>query len=172
DRRAGGGAQLAGVAGAVVEIRVPEEERRSRLRRRGQDQQPRPVHLEQELDDSMTESPDQLTYTFKLRQGVKFHNGKPMTSADVVASFDRYSKIALERSTFDDVAKWEAPDKDTFVITMKRAVPTFIEQLSSFSVPIVIIPAENEDDPPQRLKPVGTGPFEFVEYVADSHVKL
>jgi peptide/nickel transport system substrate-binding protein len=125
-----------------------------------------------ELADSMTESPDHLTYTFKLRQGVKFHNGKPMTSADVVASFDRYSKIALERSTFDDVAKWEAPDKDTFVITMKRAVPTFIEQLSSFSVPIVIIPAENKDDPPQRLKPVGTGPFEFVEYVADSHVKL
>jgi peptide/nickel transport system substrate-binding protein len=125
-----------------------------------------------ELADSMTESPDHLTFTFKLRQGVKFHNGKEMTSADVVASFDRYAKIALERSTFDDVAKWAAPDKDTFVITMKRAVPTFIEQLSSFSVPIVIIPAENKDDPPQRLKPVGTGPFEFVEYVPDSHVKL
>src|SRR5439155_5319529 len=37
---------------------------------------------------------------------------------------------------------------------------------------VVIFPAENKDDPPQRLKPIGTGPFEFVEFVPDSHVKL
>src|ERR1700741_5613546 len=39
-----------------------------------------------ELADSMAETPDHLTYTFKLRQGIRFHNGKEMTSADVVAS--------------------------------------------------------------------------------------
>src|SRR5580658_8438756 len=40
-----------------------------------------------ELADSVTEEPDHMSYTFKLRQGVKFHNGKPLTTADVVASF-------------------------------------------------------------------------------------
>src|ERR1700730_18192420 len=67
-----------------------------------------------ELADAMTESPDHLSYTFTLRQGVKFHNGKVMTSADVVASFDRYAKVGLERNTLDDVEKWDAPDAATF----------------------------------------------------------
>ena len=53
-----------------------------------------------ELAAAMQEAPDHLTYTFKLRQGIHFHNGKPMTSADVMASFDRYAKVGLERSTF------------------------------------------------------------------------
>ena len=125
-----------------------------------------------ELADAMEESPDHLTYTFKLRPGVKFHNGKDMTSADVMASFDRYAKIGIERGNLANVDKWEAPDKNTFVIRMKKAQPTFIEDLSSFSVPIVIIPSEQKDAEPLRLEPIGTGPFQLVEYVADSHVKL
>ena len=125
-----------------------------------------------DLAASMTESPDHLTYSFKLRPGVHFHNGKEMTSADVVASFDRYARIGLERSTLANVDRWDAPDKDTFVIHMKRVQPTFLIMLSSFSVPIVIIPAENKDDPPQQLKPIGTGPFQLVESVPGSYVKL
>ena len=125
-----------------------------------------------ELADSLDESADHLTYTFKLRQGVHFHNGKLMTSADVVASFDRYAKIGLQRSTLDNVDRWDAPDKNTFVIHMKKVQPTFLEALSSFSVPIVIIPAEEKDDPPQQLKSIGTGPYELVESVPGSYVKL
>ena len=125
-----------------------------------------------ELADSMEESPDHLTYTFKLRQGVKFHNGKDMTTEDVMASFDRYAKLGIERGNLANVDKWEAPDKYTFVIRMKKAQPTFIEDLSSFSVPIVIVPSEQKDAEALRLDPIGTGPFQVVEYVADSHVKL
>src|SRR5581483_9792328 len=57
-----------------------------------------------ELAQSETESPDGLTYTFKLRQGIKFQNGKPMSSADVVASFDRYSKMGILRNFLVNVA--------------------------------------------------------------------
>ena len=98
------------------------------------------------LAESETESPDGLTYTFKLRQGVKFHNGKPMSSADVVASFDRYSKMGILRNFLANVASWEAPDASTFVIRLKKRQPTFILTLSSFSVPVVIVPAEQKDD--------------------------
>lgn len=125
-----------------------------------------------DLADSMTESPDHLTYTFKLRKGVKFQNGQPMTSADVVASFNRYKKVGLARSMLVNVDHWDAPDADTFVIHMKRAQPTFITQLSSFSVPIVIIPASEENDPPQQLKPIGTGPWQVEQFVPGSFVKL
>ena len=125
-----------------------------------------------ELAQEVLESEDGKTYTFKLRQGIKFHNGKEMTTEDVVASFDRYKKVGIDRGILDIVEKWEAPDKFTFIIRMKSAQPTFLENLSSFSVPIVIIPKENAEAPAMQLKPVGTGPWEFVEFVADSHVKL
>src|SRR5271169_3684582 len=88
-----------------------------------------------DLAASVNESPDHLTYTFKLRQGVHFHNGKLMTSADVAASFDRYARIGLYRSTLGNVDRWEAPDKDTFVIYLKTVQPTFLEILSAFSAP-------------------------------------
>jgi len=125
-----------------------------------------------ELAESMQEAPDGMSYTFKLRQGITFHNGKALTSADVVASFDRYNRIGLQRSTLDNVAGWETPDAQTFIIRMKQVQPTFVEALSSFSVPIVIIPSEHKDDERQQLRPVGTGPFRLLEFVPGSHAKL
>ena len=125
-----------------------------------------------ELANSMAETPDHLTYTFKLRQGVRFHNGKEMTSADVAASFDRYAKVGLFRSTLGNVDRWDAPDKDTFVIHLKKVQPTFLEILSAFGSPIVIVPAEDKDDPPLQLKTVGTGPWQLVESVPGGYVKM
>jgi peptide/nickel transport system substrate-binding protein len=126
-----------------------------------------------ELAASMRETPDHLSYTFRLRKGIHFHNGKALTSADVVASFDRYARVGLQRSTLDNVARWDAPDAETFVIHMTRVQPTFIEALSSFSVPIVIIPAENRDTPGLQLtQPIGTGPYQFVEAVPGASVRL
>jgi peptide/nickel transport system substrate-binding protein len=125
-----------------------------------------------ELADAMTESPDHLTYTFRLRQAIHFHNGKEMSSADVVASFDRYARIGLYRSTLGNVDRWDAPDRNTFVIYLKKVQPTFLEILSSFSAPIVIVPAEEKDDPPMQLKSIGTGPWQLVDAVPGGYVKL
>ena len=125
-----------------------------------------------DLAESLVEASDHLTFTFKLRPNVKFHNGKPMTSADVVASWDRYSKVGLDRQIFDAVAGWEAPDPMTFVVRMKQAQPTFLEKLSSFSIPVVIVPAEARDDPPQQLRTIGTGPWQLVQSVPGSYVTL
>ena len=125
-----------------------------------------------ELAESVSESDDRLKYTFKLRSGITFHNGQPMTSADVVASFDRYKELGIEKVILKNVASWTAPDAMTFVITMVKPQPTFLEDLSSFSVPIVIVPAEVAKAEFLKMQPVGTGPFQLVEFIADSHVKL
>lgn len=125
-----------------------------------------------DLADSLDVSEDGLTYTFKLRQGVTFHNGKPLTSEDVAASFDRYNRIGTDRSALASVEKWETPDAETFVITLKAANPIFLESVSASTVPIVIIPSEQKDADATKLEPIGTGPFKLAEFVPDSHIKL
>jgi peptide/nickel transport system substrate-binding protein len=125
-----------------------------------------------DLAESVTESPDGLHYAFKLRQGIVFHNGKPMTSADVLASFERYKRVGIDRSVLDVVERFETPDAATFTIVLKERRPIFLEAISAFTVPIVIVPAEIAAAPAQQMQPVGTGPFRFIESVADSHVKL
>jgi peptide/nickel transport system substrate-binding protein len=125
-----------------------------------------------DLADSVTEAPDHLSYTFRLRQGAKFHNGKPLTSADVAASYDRYNRIGLNRGIFAKVDRWETPDAATFVIRMKEVQPIFLDLLSSFLAPPVIVPAEYKDDPPQQLHSIGTGPWQLAELMPGSFVKL
>jgi peptide/nickel transport system substrate-binding protein len=125
-----------------------------------------------ELAESFTESPDKLTYTFRVRRGIKFHNGKELTSADVAASFDRFKRVAVERGLLGNVEGWETPDPHSFVLKMRVVQPTFPDELSSFNNPLVIIPAEHIGAEALRLPPVGTGPFQFVEFIPDSHVKI
>jgi len=109
-----------------------------------------------DLAESYTESPDRLTYTFKLRQGVKFHNAKRQ-----LGRRDRLVGSVCQGRTrarhARHVASWDTPDSDTFRLHMKRPQPTFIELISSFSVPIVIAPAEAKDDPAMQLRTIGTG---------------
>jgi len=125
-----------------------------------------------DLAESVEATANNTVYTFKIRQGVTFHNGKPLTSADVLASFQRYQRIGYDRAILEPVERLEAPDPQTFVITLREPRPTYLEVVSSFGVPIVIIPAENANAPPQQLPPVGTGPFQFVDQVADQQIRI
>src|SRR5262245_63782691 len=66
-------------------------------------------------------SADGLTYTIKLRQGIKFHNGKEMTADDVVASIRRWSqRSAYGKALFAQVVDWKAVDKSTVQLKLKE----------------------------------------------------
>src|SRR5215467_11133935 len=78
-------------------------------------------HVRPMLADSVETSRDGLTYTFKLRKGVKFHNGKEMTSEDVVASVNRWGKMSPRGTVaFKSVESVTGPDKYTVVMKLKE----------------------------------------------------
>ena len=76
-------------------------------------------------------SDDAKTFTFKLREGVKFQNGKTMTSADVMASFERYRRVSPNAAVFTDVESATAPDASTFIVTLNKPNAVFVDILKS-----------------------------------------
>lgn len=112
------------------------------------------------------------TYTFHLRKGVKFHNGKIMTSADVLASYERYRAVGGSPSILADVERFEAPDPDTFVIHLKSPNTVFLDTLKTARHAIGILPAEERDKPARESAVIGTGPFKVGEWVRDSHLVI
>ena len=113
-----------------------------------------------------------LTYRFELRRGVKFHNGKEMTSADVKASLERFGRVSPEKQTMAQVASVEATGPYVVVIRMKQIDTAFIDRLASPASPTTIIPAEEAAKEVNKTANISTGPYQFVEWVPDSHVKL
>lgn len=126
------------------------------------------------LAESWDISADGITYTFKLRSGVKFHNGREMTADDVKYSLERISNpdtASPAASDFEVVSKVEAADPTTAVITLKKADASFMAKLMSYAAKIV--PQEEVEKNGDLMNTaVGTGPFKFVEYVPNSSFKV
>ncbi|MCL4826300.1 MAG: hypothetical protein KJZ95_02965 [Caldilinea sp.] len=115
------------------------------------------------------EQPDDVTYIFKLRQGVKFHNGDDFTAADVKASFDRVMDEATgasRRPDFLPVAAVEVVDDYTVKFTMSAPYGPFLSKLEN----LAILPAGQTSDPAQE--PIGTGPFKFKEWITGQSITL
>jgi len=120
-------------------------------------------------------SKDGKVYTFNLRQGVKFHNGREVTAEDFVYSWKRVMDPATKskRANFmEDIAKVEAPSKYVFRVTLKEPRGYFLQMLpySCFWV----VPKEEVEKlgPDFGSKPVGSGPFKFVSWTHDDKVIL
>ncbi|HUQ37134.1 MAG TPA: ABC transporter substrate-binding protein [Aestuariivirga sp.] len=153
------------------------------------DYKPGTTELEPDLAESYTVSDDGLSYTFKLRDGVKFHNGRVMTSADVKYSFDRAVSPATQSpgggyfgmiAGYDEVAGGKAttlsgietPDDKTVIFKLTRPDATFLHLMAiNFGY---IVPKEEVEKAGADWgkKPVGTGAFKFVEWVPGQNIKL
>jgi len=124
------------------------------------------------LAERYEQSADGLTYTFKLRAGVTFHDGSPMTAQDVKYSFERVKDPAtgaVSFEVFSDVAAIEAPDDLTVVIRMARPYAPFPSRLAENSAG-AIIPKGSGDI--QGTAPIGCGPFKFVRREFGNEVEL
>ena len=127
-----------------------------------------------DLAESWTISKDQLTYTFKIRKGVKFHDGSDMTSRDIKASYDKIlnppaAVKSLRKSAYASVASVETPDPTTVVFKLKWPEQSFLLNLASpwnwiYKADIIA------KDPKWYEKNInGTGPFKFAEHVKGSY---
>jgi peptide/nickel transport system substrate-binding protein len=127
-----------------------------------------------DLAEAWTISPDHRTYTFKVRQGVKFHDGSLMTSKDVKASYDHIifpppGVVSSRKATYGTVEAVEAPTPDTVVFRLKRPEASFMAQVASPWNYIYKADILAKDPSWYEKNVMGTGPFKFVEYVRGSH---
>ncbi|MFZ5791732.1 MAG: ABC transporter substrate-binding protein [Pseudomonadota bacterium] len=153
------------------------------------DYEPGTTTLIPDLAESYTISPDGLTYTFKLRDGVKFHNGRAMTAADVKWSIERAVNPATQSPGagyfsnivgYDDVASGksttlsgiETPDDKTVVIKLSSPNAAFLHIMAinfAFVVPKEEVEKYGADF---GHHPVGTGAFKFVEWNLGQNLTL
>ncbi len=118
-------------------------------------------------------SPDGLTYTFTLHQGVRFHDGSPLTSADVKASYDKILRPpegvrSIRQHHYSAVASVEAPQPYTVVFKLKFPSASLLANLASPWN--VIFPKKYLDRDPNYFKSnvMGSGPFRFKSYTRGS----
>jgi peptide/nickel transport system substrate-binding protein len=127
-----------------------------------------------DLAESWTVSKDGTTYTFKLRQGVKFHDGSLLTSKDVKASYDKIifppaGVVSLRKSAYRAVEAVEAPDPQTVRFKLKGPEGSFLLNLASPWNWIYKADLLAKDMHWYEKNVMGTGPFKFVEHVKGSH---
>ena len=127
----------------------------------------REFQVKPQMVDKFDVSKDQLTYTFTLRDGLKFHDGQPVRSADCIASIDRWSKRdALGQKLAEATESWSAVDDKTFRLKLKKPFPLALEALAkpSSNVPFIMPERIAKTDPFKNIDdPIGSGPFKFVK---------
>lgn len=130
------------------------------------------LRLQPSLAESWTISPDGKTYRFKLRGGVKFHNGAAMEAADVVATIERVLSKDIGSplaSRFTAIDKASAVDAGTVEFALKEPSATLLTSLATLAIVPRTMQADKES---LQKQPVGTGPFSFAEWQPNSFIRL
>src|SRR5690242_20212639 len=129
-----------------------------------------------ELATSWTWDEDGMRLTFKLRQGVKWHDGKPFTAADVKCTWELVQgktaeklRVNPRKGWYDNLAEIRTDGDYEVTFVLKRPQPAFLALLASGMSPVYpchVSPAQ------MRQHPIGTGPFKFVEFKPNERIKV
>jgi len=137
---------------------------------------PTDLSLKGDLAESWTSSPDARVWTFKLRQGVKWHNvaplnGREFVAADVKYCFEAYAKEGAQSFTFQEIEGIETPDKHTVRIHLKSSNVLFPQNVAE---PITVLFSREvlEEDGDLKKRFIGTGPYVLKEHTRKVRVVL
>lgn len=118
---------------------------------------------------------DGLSYTFKLREGVKWHDGQPFTAQDVAFSLETNKRYHPRGgSTFANLASVETPDDHTAIVKLAKPAPYLIRAFAGSETPILPKHLYASGDPlsnPHNNAPVGTGPYRFKQWQRGSFIE-
>jgi peptide/nickel transport system substrate-binding protein len=123
------------------------------------------------LAESWTVSPDNLVYTFKLRRGVTFHDGREFNATDVKFTFDRAmapDSTNAQKWIFAPIASIETPDPATVTITLKQPAGNFLYGLA-WGDAVIFAPESMANN---KTNPIGTGPYRFQRWNRGDRVEL
>src|SRR3990170_3703022 len=126
------------------------------------------------LAESWETSADGLTWTFQIRRGVKFHNGRTMTADDVIYSLNRIRDPNIKSPRAGDFAEVDVislSGPNTIVIRLKRPFSPLLAKLSS-SLNVIVPKEIVARDGDLHTNPTGTGPFRFVGYAPQQRLTL
>ncbi|MEP6873242.1 MAG: ABC transporter substrate-binding protein [Burkholderiales bacterium] len=124
------------------------------------------------LAESWTIDPDGRSYTFKLRKGVKFHDGEAFDASDVKFSFERSkaegSTNKAKKAVFDNISRIEVADPTTVIVVLNQADGNFLFRMGENTAVIL----DPKSAATTSTKPIGTGPFKFDSWAKGSSVTL
>ncbi len=126
------------------------------------------------IAEAWTISPDGLTYEFKIRKGVKFHNGDEVTPEDVVFSANRYHKLALpaSKASIERLLEGVEARGDSVIFRVKVPDWTALNTLSGYGTAVPKKYVEQVGDEGFAMAPVGTGPFKFVSGSKQEYIEF
>ena len=142
------------------------------------------MKLQPDLAESWTISPDGLTYTFKLRKGVRFHNGREVNARDMIYSLERVARMrawivrpiagcwTFAKGEAKRIVGLSAPDDRTLAIRLERPFSPFLAHLSMVNTAVVPKEAVEKLGKAFARRPVGSGPFRLASWRRKSRLRL